>query len=310
MAQPPQVVGKVPVPPGAHLVQQPAVPSAPGVPAPAPVAIPDLGVLLAGLLQPESREQVLVDLSKHRESYAELAPVLWHTPGCMAVLIHELVSIYPSLNPPNLQVSASNRACNALALIQCVASHNDTRGPFLHAHVPLFLYPFLNTLPSAEKPFEYLRLTSLGVIGALVKADDPDVVRFLLGTEIVPLCLKIMEKGTELSKTVATFIVQKVLAHDLGLSYVCATPERFMAVATVLRNMVQDQCTSRLLRHVIRCFLRLTEHQRAREALKQCLPDQLKDGTFAEYLKEDANMKKWLFQLLTAIEDPNASSLA
>ena len=38
------------------------------------------------------------------------------------------------------------------------------------AHVPLFLYPFLNTT-SKTRPFEYLRLTSLGVIGALVKVN-------------------------------------------------------------------------------------------------------------------------------------------
>ena len=37
------------------------------------------------------------------------------------------------------------------------------------AHIPLYLYPFLNTV-SKTRPFEYLRLTSLGVIGALVKA--------------------------------------------------------------------------------------------------------------------------------------------
>ena len=43
------------------------------------------------------------------------------------------------------------------------------------AHIPLFLYPFLNT-NSKNRPFEYLRLTSLGVIGALVKVR---VLRFL-----------------------------------------------------------------------------------------------------------------------------------
>ncbi len=51
----------------------------------------------------------------------------------------------------------------------------DTGGP-VHAavvvratgHIPLFLYPFLST-SSKTRPFEYLRLTSLGVIGALVK---------------------------------------------------------------------------------------------------------------------------------------------
>ncbi len=40
------------------------------------------------------------------------------------------------------------------------------------AHIPLYLYPFLNTV-SRQRPFEYLRLTSLGVIGALVKVSSP-----------------------------------------------------------------------------------------------------------------------------------------
>jgi CCR4-NOT transcription complex subunit 9 len=81
--------------------------------------------------------------------------------------------------------------------------------------VPLFLYPFLNTV-SKTRPFEYLRLTSLGVIGALVKVDDTDVINFLLSTEIIPLCLRTMEMGSELSKTVATFIVQKILLDDVS----------------------------------------------------------------------------------------------
>ena len=42
------------------------------------------------------------------------------------------------------------------------------------AHIPLYLYPFLNTV-SKNRPFEYLRLTSLGVIGALVKV-RPDCI--------------------------------------------------------------------------------------------------------------------------------------
>lgn len=103
----------------------------------------------------------------------------------------------------------------------------------LVAHIPLFLYPFLNTV-TKTRSFEYLRLTSLGVIGALVKSDDVEVIRFLLSTEIIPLCLRIMETGTELSKTVATFIVQKILIFPIGLSYICATPERFYAVSSVL----------------------------------------------------------------------------
>jgi CCR4-NOT transcription complex subunit 9 len=178
--------------------------------------------------------------------------------GVMTALLEEIISVYPLLNPSQLTAAASNRVCNALALLQCVASHNETRGLFLTAHIPLFLYPFLNTT-SKSRPFEYLRLTSLGVIGALVKNDSSEVINFLLTTEIIPLCLRIMETGSELSKTVAIFIVQKILLDDTGLAYICQTYERFYAVGTVLSNMVNqlvEQQTVRLLKHVVRCFLR------------------------------------------------------
>lgn len=36
---------------------------------------------------------------------------------------------------------------------------------------------------------------------------------------------------------------------------------------------------------------------RAREALRQCLPDQLKDLTFQNCLKDDTTTKRWLVQL-------------
>lgn len=199
----------------------------------------------------------------------------------MTSLVQEIISVYTLLNPSQLTAAASNRVCNALALLQCVASHNETRTLFLNgvcllslrrmplphhvltanlapAHIPLYLYPFLNTT-SKSRPFEYLRLTSLGVIGALVKNDSSEVINFLLTTEIIPLCLRIMETGSELSKTVAIFIVQKILLDDNGLNYICATYERFYAVGTVLSNMVGqlvEQQTARLLKHVVRCFLR------------------------------------------------------
>lgn len=43
-------------------------------------------------------------------------------------------------------------------------------------------------------------------VGALVKTDEQEVINFLLTTEIIPLCLRIMESGSELSKTVCITI--------------------------------------------------------------------------------------------------------
>ncbi len=276
---------------------------------PAAAQTDELHTLILQLIDRDQREGALLELSKRRESFPDLAPMLWHTVGCVAALLQEIASIYPSLAPPTLAAHASNRVCNALALLQCVASHPDTRALFLGAHIPLYLYPFLNT-QSKSRPFEYLRLTSLGVVGALVKMDDADVINFLLQTEIIPLCLRIMESGSELSKTVATFIVQKILLDDVGLSYVCATAERFYAVSTVLNNMVGALASSpsvRLLKHIIRCYLRLSDNARACDALRQALPTSLRDDTFAAALRDDVTVKKWLGELLNVVGLPDQS---
>jgi CCR4-NOT transcription complex subunit 9 len=259
--------------------------------------------LVAALQDPETRENALLDISKRRDAFVDLAPVLWHSYGVIPALLQEIVSIYPLLSPPSLTNHASNRVCNALALLQCVASHPDTRAQFLNAHVPLFLYPFLNTV-SKTRPFEYLRLTSLGVIGALVKVDDTEVINFLLSTEIIPLCLRTMELGSELSKTVATFIVQKILSDEVGLAYTCATAERCYAVGSVLGGMVAqlaEQPSARLLKHIVRCYLRLSDNPRAAECLRRCFPDQLRDPAFTAHLKDDAATQKWLGQLLVQL---------
>lgn len=134
-----------------------------------------------------------------------------------------------------------------------------------------------------------------------------------------------METGSELSKTVAIFIVQKILLDDTGLGYICHTYERFYAVGTVLSNMVTqlvEQQTVRLLKHVVRCFLRcvgfsfgsymffktkfrfrLSDNARAREALRQCLPEPLRDATFSSVLRDDAATKRCLAQLLINLSD-------
>ncbi|XP_035226125.1 CCR4-NOT transcription complex subunit 9-like isoform X1 [Stegodyphus dumicola] len=259
---------------------------------------------ISELARPDTRENALLELSKKREAVPELAPMLWHSFGTITALLQEIINIYPAINPPTLTAHQSNRVCNALALLQCVASHPETRTAFLQANTPLYLYPFLHTV-SKTRPFEYLRLTSLGVIGALVKTDEQEVINFLLSTEIIPLCLRIMESGSELSKTVATFILQKILLDETGLNYICQTYERFSHVAMILGKMVLSlakEQSARLLKHVIRCYLRLSDNPRAREALRQCLPDQLKDNTFANCLKEDKSTKHWLSQLLKNLE--------
>jgi CCR4-NOT transcription complex subunit 9 len=131
--------------------------------------------------------------------------------------------------------------------------------------------------------------------------DDSDVISFLLQTEIIPLCLRIMDNGSELSKTVATFIIQKILLDDMGLNYICATYERFSTVSSVLSKMVAERPSGRLLKHIVRCYLRLSENPRAKDALRGCLPTQLRDNTFKDVFTDDPTTKRWVAHLLSNV---------
>jgi len=66
--------------------------------------------------------------------------------GVMSTLLQEIISVYPLLNPPELSSAASNRVCNALALLQCVASHPETRDVFLKGTIPRHIPPPLPIL--------------------------------------------------------------------------------------------------------------------------------------------------------------------
>ncbi|KAK2196713.1 bifunctional CCR4-NOT transcription complex subunit 9/Armadillo-like helical/Armadillo-type fold [Babesia duncani] len=262
--------------------------------------------LIIDLYVPEKREHALTELSKQREYYPDLALLLWYSFGTVATLLYEIVSVYQYLYPMSITNSDSSKASNSLTLLQCIASHPQTRHKFLSAHIPLFLYPFLNSTCKSRR-LEYLKLTCLGVIGALVKSDDEEVIVFLLETEIIALCLRIMETGSDISKTVSIFIVQKIMLDDRGLAYVCATAERFYALVAVLNNMVValvESPSRRILKHIVRCYLRLSENSRAREALCKCLPKQLRkiDPAFYPCLKEEPLLKKWLLQLICNTE--------
>lgn len=89
---------------------------------------------------------------------------------------------------------------------------------------------------------------------------------------------------------------QRVRAHaQVGLNYVCHTAERFFAVQKCLVTLVeslQQAPSVRLLKHIIRCFLRLTDNARAREALRTHTPMLLLEPDFTACLKDDGQTRQ------------------
>ena len=81
--------------------------------------------------------------------------------------------------------------------------------------------------------------------------DDTSVINFLLSTEIIPLCLRTMDMGSELSKTVATFIVQKILIDPVSpfLQFEAAIPCKAAASYLLVFIVHQSISASRATPH-------------------------------------------------------------
>ncbi|KAE8685260.1 hypothetical protein F3Y22_tig00111099pilonHSYRG00091 [Hibiscus syriacus] len=224
------------------------------------------------------------------------------------ILCKVITSAYRPLLSDTITDKAVTQVCNAIALLQLgvenfkddssvntsepVASHPDTKMAFVRATMPVYLYPFLNTM-SSERNYECLRLTSLGVIGSLAKVDDPDVVEYLLSTQIFPSCLRCLEFGRTLSKTVATFIIYRILLNEKGLKYCFILAERYLAVSQCLAKVIEslgeedDENLPRLLRNIIGCYLRLSENQRTRQQLSSYVPWKLMEYKYVNILQGD-----------------------
>ncbi|KAE8701336.1 Detected protein of unknown function [Hibiscus syriacus] len=210
------------------------------------------------------------------------------------LLCKVITSAYRPLLSDSLKERAVTQVCNAMALLQSVDSHPETKMPFIRATMPVYLYPFLNTM-SGERNYECLRLTSLGVIGSLAKVDDPEVVEYLLSTQIFPSCLRCMEFGRTLLP---------ILLNVEGLKYCFTLAERYLWVSQCLAKLVErlgeedEENLPRLLRNIIGCYLRLSENQRTRPQLSSYIPWKLMDYKYVNILQGDPESLGNLRQLI------------
>ena len=58
--------------------------------------------LIGQLKDPSKKDEAFKELNDKRDLTQDLAPVLWHSIGTVAILLQEVISIYPYLTPPTL----------------------------------------------------------------------------------------------------------------------------------------------------------------------------------------------------------------
>ena len=264
--------------------------------------------LVSELILPEKCDNAARELFRKKNDYQKIALHLWRSPTTIGTLITKIQSIYGMLSPPTLTQSASTQVCNILNLFQCVVSCPYTRAFFLRAQMPYYLYSFLNTR-NKTPPFEYLRLSSLGVLKALVHGNNVEGVKFLVGMhanhmDIIPPCLRIMTIGGMLSKRLATYVLMKIILSNVGLAYIRAkSNEEFHdanpeVIANILHLMLVEHATKpfdpQLLNYILRCYVGLCNDTKAREALQLWHPNVLQKLAFEVHRHGNVNTQHML----------------
>ncbi|KAL7674836.1 hypothetical protein ACOME3_001111 [Neoechinorhynchus agilis] len=262
--------------------------------------------LIVDSLDVSSREFAVKELSKLCETIDGLALIIWRVSGIPSMITFELVRINSMIDASKTHMSeaTANYACNLINIIQSFAMQSDIRDQLMESNIINFLLSLVQ-IPARLRSLEYLRIVTLGVLGTLAKSENTIIIRFLVRHNVIEACLKVMEIAPDISKILAAFVLQKIIADDYGLCFICHTFERFSQTAMILGRIVLNlgkHPESRLLRHVIRCYFRLSENQRASIALKSCLPQSLQNGTFHEYLSDDPLTLRLLASLLHNVE--------
>lgn len=248
----------------------------------------------------KTRFKAIENLYKYREKNKNIAIYLWYSRGTMAALLQEIISTYQYLSPSKLTNENSDKAKYIISLFQNIALNPKTRKEFLESQLLVFLYPFLKC-SNKTKSYEIIRVSALGVIAALVKFDDSDTINFLIKTGIIPVILRIMEKGTELIRAVTSFIVQRIIVDINGLKYICEIRQRLYAIIYVLETILQNNISLRIVKNILKIYLRLIENKEAKKVVKLELPQKIRDINFIKTLDESSRDKVYI--LLKSLDE-------
>ncbi|CAF2122504.1 unnamed protein product [Brassica rapa] len=189
----------------------------------------------------------------------------------------------------------------------CITHYPETRNCFLKADMQYYFYPLMD-INVTDPRLECLRIGALGVIAHMLRPPvDPAAVCYLVNTSCLQHCTKAIEIGSTESKTIAVFIINKILSTGEGLQYCCVLPDRFFFIDGLLKRLLMylttmaRPCPS-LFNLLVGCYTSLSYKPRARRGLRRYLPDMLFNNTFASLLAADPAAERNRRELIKNLE--------
>ena len=253
----------------------------------------------------QKREKAISKLSEYYDKSKNLPIYLWYSQGTMAILLQEIISTYKYFSSTKLSLEKYSKIRNLLLLLTSMTSHEEIRHKLIEAKIPIFLYPFLNSTSTAKQN-EYIKLLTLTVITNLILPQDPETISFFINTQIIPILLKIIDRGPLISKVPACLMIHLIVKADEGLKYICEDKMRYSAIILFMRHMLKNKNNPKIIEQTLKTFLRLAENNDARIILKNTLLKEIKDKHFTKHLNESSKiLNNCLLKILSEKDEVN-----
>jgi len=237
----------------------------------------------------EKRSKAISKLSEFYDKNKNLPIYLWYSQGTIAILLQEIISTYKYFSATKLSSEKYSKIRNILLLLTSLTSNEEIRQKFIESKIPIFLYPFLNSTSTAKQN-EYIKLLTLTVITNLIISQDPETISFFINTQIIPILLKIIDRGPLISKVPACLMIHLIVKSDEGLKYICEDKMRYSAIILFMRHMLKNKNNPKIIEQTLKTFLRLAENNDARIILKNTLLKEIKDKNFTKHLNESSKL--------------------
>ena len=251
------------------------------------------------------RSKALSKLSGYYDKSKNLPIYLWYSQGTMAILLQEIISTYKHFSSTKLSSEKYSKIRNILLLLTSITSHEEIRHKFIESKMPIFLYPFLNSTSTAKQN-EYIKLLTLTVITNLIIPQEPETISFFINTQIIPILLKIIDRGPLISKVPACLMIHLIVKADEGLKYICEDKMRYSAIILFMRHMLKNKHNPKIIEQTLKTFLRLAENNDARIILKNTLLKEIKDKNFTKHLNESSKiLNNCLLKILNEKDETN-----
>lgn len=253
----------------------------------------------------EKRSKALSKLSEYYDKSKNLPIYLWYSQGTMAILLQEIISTYKHFSSTKLSSEKYSKIRNILLLLTSITSHEEIRHKFIESKMPIFLYPFLNSTSTAKQN-EYIKLLTLTVITNLIIPQEPETISFFINTQIIPILLKIIDRGPLISKVPACLMIHLIVKADEGLKYICEDKMRYSAIILFMRHMLKNKHNPKIIEQTLKTFLRLAENNDARIILKNTLLKEIRDKNFTKHLNESSKiLNNCLLKILNEKDETN-----